>query len=242
MKYWTTLKKTYDALLQWSDKSISPGMEGGLSPVYPRVWTFELRLTNAFIQEVGVKLSGKPDSLVGDCLANDGELLNKLVIDEYLNRLRVHRWLVSESNGSRYDMFDIDKSCGGYWDFDKHKGCQLWAYETSAMSDGELSLSCSWERDPAQKRPYLQLILWLHCWDDQRDKPARDIVFKIPLEPGRLCDEEGKLVYVQGQGGREFKAGDLELFPYDEDNWKSSDDAESPWRWYLHMKTFHSYL
>jgi hypothetical protein len=248
MGYWATLKATYYALQKWSQKNVSPdhGSEGGLSVIYPRVWTFKLDLTTTFVQAIATKMSGKEDShrQPSFSLVNDDEFLTKLVIDEYLNRIRVHRWLESKSNSSRYDWFDLDKSTGTYWNFGKtehHKGALLWEYATETMADGDLALSCSWERDEIRKRPYLQLILWLDYWRESNENRFRDIVFKIPLEPGRLCDEKGHLVWVQGHGSQEFKAGDLELFPCDEDEWESDKEKDSNWHWWLRMKTFHTY-
>ena len=34
-----------DAVQKWSEKKLSPGIEGGLTPLYPRVWNFHLSLT-----------------------------------------------------------------------------------------------------------------------------------------------------------------------------------------------------
>ncbi len=234
----------YDTLQKWSVKNF-PGTEGGLSPVYPRVWTLELRLTKTLIEEVTAKMSGEKDSLLAHSLSNDDEFSTKIVIDEYVNRVRVHRWLVSESNGSRYDWFDIDKSSGTHWNFGEtkhYRGCSLWTYATEAMTDGELTLSCSWERDKTTKRPYFQLILWVRYWEAPKEIPPGNVIFKIPLEPGRLCDEQGIRVAVLGQGGRRFKAGDLELFPNDDYDWKSDKDKGSHFSWHLHMQTFHTYI
>jgi hypothetical protein len=233
---------TYDILSKWTKENLSPGTEGGLSPIYPRVWTFELHLTKTFLQEITAKVSGKTDHLLAHAFRNEEEFLQKLVIDEYINRLRVHRWLVSASNGARYDWFDIDKSSGRCWNFDKNEGCCIWNYASKEMTEAELTLSCSWERDVTTKRPYLQLVLWIRHWEKSDASVPSNVIFKVPLEPGRLCDERGQTVYVRGQGGREFKAGDLEMFPYNEDNWDSGKDNESRLSWYLGMKTYHDYL
>jgi hypothetical protein len=109
------------------------------------------------------------------------------------------------------------------------------------MNLGEFTLSCSWERDSVKKEPYLQLVLWLNYWRDEKRDVEKDILFKLPLEPRRLKDNTGQTVYVQGEGLREFKAGDLEFYPYDEDDWKSPENEKDRWEWYLHMKTFHTY-
>jgi hypothetical protein len=224
---------------RWISENIFPGSEGGLSRLYPRVWTFSLQFERPFLEETRRKLSARESDEVLQNFSWDG-VLHELVIDEYLNRLRVHRW-TCEGEGVTYEMLDIDKSRGSYWNFDKHHGRAVWSYSTDGMNLGRLALSCSWERDPIKKQPYLQLILWLDYWRDREQDVTKNILFKLPLEPLRLCDDAGKKVYVQGQGGREFKAGDLDFYPYDEDDWKSPEAEEKRWRWFLHMKTFHDY-
>jgi hypothetical protein len=192
------------------------------------------------VSEIRRKLSDKGSDYIQDDRWYDG-LLDKLVIDEYLNRLRVHRWTYSGDHQA-YALFDIDKSSSGrYWDFDKRHGRTLWSYSTDGMNLGEFTLSCSWERDSVKKEPYLQLVLWLNYWRDEKRDVEKDILFKLPLEPRRLKDNTGQTVYVQGEGLREFKAGDLEFYPYDEDDWKSPENEKDRWEWYLHMKTFHTY-
>jgi hypothetical protein len=224
---------------KWIYDNISPGSEGGLSRLYPRVWSFSLHLTRPFVYEMRGKLSDKgSDHIQDDQWYN--ALLDRLVIDEYLNRLRVHRWTYSGDHQT-YELLDIDKSSSGYWDFDKRHGRTLWSYSTDTMNLGELTLSCSWEWNSVKKEPYLQLVLWLNYWRDEERDVAKDILFKLPLEPRRLKDNAGQKVYVQGQGLREFKAGDLNFYPYDEDDWKSSEEEKERWEWYLHMKTFHTY-
>ncbi len=228
-------------LYKWSVNNISPGMEGGLTSVYPRVWKFELSLTEMFIEQVAARTIDKDRAMVQSSVSNYGQLLRQslrqLVIDEYVNRIRVHLWVAHDG----YHWFDIEKSSGSNWRFDKTRGRNLWAFESDAMTDGSLTLSCSWERDATSMRPYLQLVLWVRHWAESKDEPPSDIIFKVPLEPGRLCDEKKQLVYVRGQGGREFKAGDLEMFPYDEDDWHSDEKNSPYYRWHLHMQTFHTY-
>jgi hypothetical protein len=76
------------------------------------------------VSEIRRKLSDKGSDYIQDDRWYDG-LLDKLVIDEYLNRLRVHRWTYSGDHQA-YALFDIDKSSSGrYWDFDKRHGRTL---------------------------------------------------------------------------------------------------------------------
>jgi hypothetical protein len=191
------------------------------------------------VYEIRRKLSDKASDQVQDDRWYD-QLLDKLVIDEYLNRLRVHRWTLSGDHHT-YEMFDVDKSPGTHWNFDKHHGRALWSYSTDEMNLGKLALSCSWERDRGMKDPYLQLVLWLNYWREEERDVTNDILFRLPLEPRILKDNAGQTVYVQGEGGREFKAGDLDFYPYDEDDWQSRAEEEKRWNWYLGMKTFHRY-
>lgn len=46
-------------LYKWSVNNISPGMEGGLTSVYPRVWKFELSLTEIFMEQVAARTIDK---------------------------------------------------------------------------------------------------------------------------------------------------------------------------------------
>jgi hypothetical protein len=170
-----------DVLNKWISENISPGAEGGLSRLYPRVWTFSLTLTRPFLNEVRMKLSEKDQA---DENVSGLNFLDKLVIEEYLNRLSVHVWTIYDGNRD-YNMFHIDKSPGNHWNFVKSKGLTLWSFSCEGMNLGELALSCSWERESAPKDPYLQLILWLHYWHQDKQDIPKDTLFKIPLEPRR---------------------------------------------------------
>jgi len=245
-----------DAVQRWSERYISPGIDGDYSIVNPRVWTFELSLSKAFIQEVADNLSNRLSThKIKDSMPLGGwstpdyawrETLEKLVIEEYPHKVRVHRWLVTgeqeDSCTSLYKWFDLEAT-GLTLQFEKHGGCVLWAYDTDTRG-GALSLSGSWERDATKKRVYFQLTLWVDHWSyrvqtGMEQIPPSDVIFQIPLDPGRLCDERGQLVYVRGEGGREFKAGEMRPFPYDEEKWngKSGEGSEFRWEWFLHMKT-----
>jgi len=115
------------------------------------------------------------------------------------------------------------------------------------MVGGSLSLSGSWEWDASKKRKFFQLTLWVDheivrgLNKETKQIPPTDLIFQIPLEPGRLCDEQGRTVYVPGKN-RAYKGGDVDPFPYDEDTWESNSGEGSNWRWswHLHMKTFNS--
>lgn len=177
-------------------------------------------------------------------------VLKKLVIEEYPTKVRAHLWLGSwgteftDSEGAFYNWFDLGFSQAAR--FEKSRGMELWEYATDAMYGGTLCLSGSWEWDAKKKRDFFQLILWVnHCVVHRLEEktnrtPPTDIILKVPLEPGRLCDEQGETVYVQGKGGREYKASDVEPFPYDEETWEyeAVEGSEWPCSWYLHMKTF----
>lgn len=246
-----------DAVQRWSESYISPGMVGGLSLANPRVWTFKLRLTKIFIEEVSAQLSNRlsehkevTDLLVPSLRKSfnaTSELLQKLVIEEYPSRVRVHLWLVSdsESHEPHYDWFDL--STETHWKFDDGGGRRLWAYAAHDMVGGSLSLSGSWEWDSSKKRKFFQLTLWVDhevvrsLKKETKQIPPTDLICKIPLEPGRLCDEQGRTVYVPGKA-RAYKAGEVDPFPYDEDMWEYESGEGSHWRWSwdLHMQTFNS--
>jgi len=173
------------------------------------------------------------------------ELLTKLTIEEYPTRIRAHRWLAPDSDTEiayvRYDFSDVAISPALNWRISDGRGVVLWAYSTDGMA-GALKLSGSWEWDTNKKRAFFQLTLWLdrELRETQQIPPA-DIIFKIPLDPGRLCDEQGQTVYV---GGVERKAGEVEPFPFDVENWKYECGEGSDWRWswYMGMQTFNSGL
>lgn len=246
-----------DVVQRWSERYVSPGIAGGISIANPRVWTFKLILTKTLIEEVSAQLSSRfsehkeiTDDILPALLNATSAWLQKLVIEEYPTRVRAHLWLVptsdADSQGPRYDWFDVDFSQAAR--FEHRGGWPLWAYATDAMVGGALTLSGSWEWDTTKKRDFFQLTLWVdHCVvrelaEKTRQIPPTDIIFKIPLEPGRLCDEQGRTVYVEGKGDRKDKASEVERFPYDEDRWehKSGEGSDWRWSWYLHMKTFNS--
>jgi hypothetical protein len=247
-----------DVVQRWSEKYISPSMGGGISFANPCVWTFELRLTTSFLEEVSAQLSHRlseykevTDRLSPSFLKSfhaTSALLQKLVVEEYPSRVRIHLWLVSDSepHEPRYDWFDLGNSIGP-WKFDTGGGRHLWAYAGDAMVGGSLSLSGSWEWDASKKRKFFQLTLWVDhevvrgLKKETKQIPPADLIFQIPLEPWRLCDEQGQTVYVPGKN-RAYKAGDVDPFPYDEDTWEANSGEGSNWRWswHLHMKTFNS--
>lgn len=234
-------------LYKWNVNNISLGIEGGLTSAYPRVWSFNLSLTEKFIEQVAARsISTNRAALVVESSdSNYTQFLRhsfrQITIDEYVNRLRIHQWGSTWGGNNRYHWFDIDKSFGSNWKFDKTWGTQLWSFESDTMTGGTLTLSCSWEHETTSKRPYLQLVLWVRHEEESRGTSPNDIIFKLPLEPGRLCDERGELVPVSGQGGKEFKAGDLEMFPFNEDTWESDDKHQPYYKWQLSMQTFHEY-
>lgn len=215
---------------------------------HPRIWTFKLDMAKSFLEKMSVQLSEENrGGLLALALAKFGssdEWLDKLVIEEYRMRparVRAHLWLVptsskADSQGARYDLVDLD--FGEAQRFEGTGGWPLWAYSTDEMP-GELVLSGSWEWDATKKRDFFQLTLWVDRGGKRREIPPSDIIFKIPLEPGRLCDEQGETVSVQGEGGVEFKASDVEPFPYTAHRWayESGKGSDSQWSWNLYMKT-----
>ncbi len=215
---------------------------------HPRIWTFKLDIAKSFLEKMSVQLSEEnKGGLLALTLAKFGssdKWLDKLVIEEYRTRparVRAHLWLVptsskADSQGARYDLVDLD--FGEAQEFERTGGWPLWAYSTDEMS-GELVLSGSWEWDATKKRDFLQLILWVDRKGKRGETPPTDIIFKIPLEPGRLCDEQGEIVYVQGEGAVEFKASEVEPFPYTAHRWayESGKGSDSQWSWNLYMKT-----
>jgi len=215
---------------------------------HPHIWTFKVDMAKSFLEKMSVQLSEENrGGLLALTLAKFGssdEWLDKLVIEEYRMRparVRAHLWLVptsskADSQGARYDLVDLD--FGEAQDFERTGGWPLWAYSTDEMS-GELVLSGSWEWDATKKRDFFQLTLWVDRKGKRGETPPTDIIFKIPLEPGRLCDEQGETVSVQGEGGVEFKASEVEPFPYTAHKWayESGKGSDWQWSWNLYMKT-----
>lgn len=237
------------------DLSNEPGQ---LSIANPRVWAFALTLTGRFIEELCQSPMSEEEKFArGKCaldripslspgpfeLNATPERLSKLVIEEYPTRVRAHLWLASPNANTdpphlRYDWFDVARSPARYWKIEDGGGRLLWAYSTEAMA-GVLKLSGSWEWDSTKKRAFFQLSLWFDReLGESKVQPPTEAIFKVPLDPGRLCDERGQPIFVEGV---ERKATEVEPFPYDDHSWEAYERGEETdwrWSWYLHMETF----
>ena len=247
-----------DAVAQWVERVIAPGMPRGLSLAHPRVWTFTLDLMQPFLDEVAAQLAARlaahpgatrlPPSLQRSWHAT-AEFLQKLVIDEHPGRVRVHLWLVADAAPyvRRYEWFDLAPDSTGR--FADSRGRCLWAYAAADTVGGSLSLSGSWERDAGTRHAFFQLTLWVDHdvvrsrTTGAKEIPPTDLLCHIPLEPRQLYEEPWRKVAVQGDPRRSL-ADDDPMFPYPEDTWEYEADNGSPppWSWHLHMRTFLSGL
>ncbi len=218
------------AVSQWVRENVSPGVGGQRSIVFPRVWTFTMRWTKKFVEEL--KAPSETLSVLGPLGTPD--YLSRLVIEEYATHIRVHRWFYpSDEEGSDhtpYDWFDIPHQAHVLMP-KLDDGEELWCYSTEQMF-GALRLSCAWEEDATTKRIYLKLSASVDPGNGDRE-----IVYQIPLDPGLLDDERGKTVFDDRD--EERKASEVLPYPYNEGSWeaKSGEGADWRWSWYLNMQT-----
>ncbi len=251
-----------DAVIQWAQRNISPGVAKQRSIVFPRIWTFKFLPTKKFIDE----LNAPPEHPEYDPTLREtflkleatSEFLYKLVIEEYATRIRVHRWLVGNSGSvsdlppedaagafewhpahSRYEWFDVAHH--PHWASKKGSGLRdavdFWDYSTEQMHRA-LKLSGAWHKDASGDRIFFQLTMWIERIEDVDEEiPPSDVLFEVPLDPGILDDQRDQPVYVKGE---ERKASKVLPYPLDEGDWeaKSGEGNDWRWSWHLRMQTF----
>jgi hypothetical protein len=196
-----------------------------------RVWTFTFEPTKAFLAEV--EALPRTDSREGLAFASP-DRLHRLKIEHYKSResrLRVHRWITTESGAESYRWWDLITRPASD-DFSKEP-C-LWSYATEKMAC-VLNLSATWVWNPQKpQRSFYELVLWLDR--SEHPVPPEHLIFRIPLEPGILDDQRGQGVFVRG---RKVPASVAEPYPLDEASWEAKSGEGDAWRWswYLSMET-----
>jgi hypothetical protein len=154
------------------------------------------------------------------------------VIEEHPGRVRVHLWLVTDTDPAtrQYDWFDL--ATGSTGRFAKTQGRCLWAYAAPETVGGSLTLSGSWEWDGVRRRDFFQLTLWIDhevvrsLTTGAEEIPATDLLCQIPLDPERLYElpwpGEAPLKDTR------FSPVNDPMFPYPEDTWEYEADGGSP--------------
>jgi hypothetical protein len=214
------------------NRRFSPWHSAQRSIVFPRVWTLHITLYTPSMERwfspVATTSRLLPSQWNAGCAS---ELLRQLKIEEYNNRIRVHRWLVSTTGGQgdiieeRYDWADHTR---GLSESSPLGGLKLWSYSRdSRQLLAVLHLSAVWRRDRRTKRHFLELTLWLQH-PPTGDHPERtESLFSIPLDPVMLDEERGAHVYVD----------DVVPYPVDSNDWETDGEAAG-WSWHLRMQTF----
>jgi hypothetical protein len=180
---WWSLR---DAVLrEWAPKAIN-------RMARPTVWTFRFsfskRHVESFLAERGVQF--RFDEASKD---RPGEFPDRLVVESYPDRLRVHRWLVPADKKSappKYDWFDTPRPGEAL----------LWSYPLSDAGHAEhhaIKLSVLLAGDKKSNRLFRRLTLWLDHGIRRMPVgpfptiPSVDIVFEVPLEADLLGDHPG---------------------------------------------------
>jgi len=189
-------EKTDQAIKRWGEQvGISPDKERR-SIAYPRVWRFEfgfsVRFLAGFLASRGVSV--EPSFFEGGKNTRDFRVISRFRIEEYANRLRVHRW--RESGGGvgwgspedlPYDWFDADSRWFDLWkDIIKVVSDEKEPPRTTENVPGLITLSGS---DPCKiilsgsdllnerrRRSPLELVLWIQ-------EPSRSNGIQWDLEP-----------------------------------------------------------
>ena len=180
---WWSLR---DAVLrEWAPKAIN-------RMARPTVWTFRFsfskRHVESFLAERGVRFRF-------DEASNNrpGEFPDRLVVESYSDRLRIHRWLVpadGEIASPKYDWFDTPRPGEAL----------LWSYPLSDAGHAEghaIKLSVLLAGDKKNNRLFRKLTLWFDRGIRRMPVgpfptiPSVDIIFEAPLDVDLLGDRPG---------------------------------------------------
>lgn len=175
--------------------------------------------------------------------SDEHSLLLTLKIDEYANRVRVHRWQVPLGTSVKlpgYDWFDMQNVDWLYDDASPRRKRPLWSFEFSPpfaldkdapMADVwcQWNLTGTWRYDRARQHPFLELSLWFdehrrgEHYDEDAPLSEADVLFRVPLDPVVLAQDAS---VQQGEGLRH--------------DWsrRVGSGAAFEWEWYLELETF----
>jgi len=185
--YWLT--ETIDkAIIQKTEGAIT---RGTVNIVYPRVWDFECSVSRQYIEGLlaarGLILKSDPSKESNDESADkrqDRLETDKIKIEEYANRLRVHWWrsapqpwrFTPVGRGSLYEWEDLDRDI--YTSFDIYDSTEFPLWQAGFLLSSEkpelcgLNLTLSGESarrkerseksiGSEERRRHLQLTLWI---------------------------------------------------------------------------------
>jgi len=148
--------------------------------------------------------------------------LYPLKLEEYVRRIRVHRWLFpleGSQDDANYDWLDLEPL---YVREGLSRASTLWSYATDQMVCAlNLSLNCVQIR---QRKPTChELVLWIDRGVDP-PVPQEHILFSIPLEPGLLeAQADQGILHSETSNTWEQKFGAGDAFR---------------WEWHLRMQEF----
>jgi len=157
--------------------------------------------------------------ITGDATSN---ILYPLKLEEYVGRIRVHRWL-SPLEGAKGDMiYDWRDLTLPYDRDDLSRASILWSYAADQMKCAlKLSLKCVPIRE--RKTSCHELVMWIDRGVEQL-VPQEQILLSIPLDPAFLeaqADQGGVLDSLRDTWEQEFGVGDA-----------------FRWKWHLRMQEF----
>jgi hypothetical protein len=195
-----------------------------LTKEFFRVWTLYFRPATKFLEELSsLPRIGSPSFLqafiTGGSTSN---FLYPLKLEEYVGRIRVHRWLFpleGSKDDANYDWLDLERS---YVRGNLSRESTLWSYATDQMVCAlNLSLKCAPIR---QRKPSChELVLWIDRGVDP-PVPQEHILVSIPLDPGLLeAQRDQGILRSESSNSWEqtFGAGDA-----------------FRWEWHLRMQEF----
>ena len=176
-----------DAVLQeWAPKAIN-------RMARPAVWTLRFSLSRRYLEGflaergVGFRFDEEPGR-------GSRTFPDRLIIESFSDRLRIHRWLVPAGGGAaspKYDWFDTPRPGEAL----------LWSLPLSDAAgtkpSSAVKLSVLFAGDKTSNRLFRKLTLWLDRGTPRMPVgpfptiPSVDIVFEVPLDAQLLGDSPG---------------------------------------------------
>lgn len=250
--FYIAKKDVIDPLIEMNINEWARPARQPRSIVYPRLWRFKFEWSKKFLEGLLAKrgLAFKFDAAGKEATRFDRDFLAELRLEEYANRLRIHRWLLPPNGTAvhpRYDWYDIpDYWSILHWNTTLSKSLMLWSYEftrpyAERHDAARLSLVPCFDEKTKQASP--RLVLWLeqqmrHPGGHMETVAAEgdEILFDIPLDPDRLADYRADPEWER-QG--DLQGDLLSLAERKVAAWRCSSETDERinWRWYLELKT-----
>jgi len=196
----------------------------------PRVWTFTPRWSVPFVQGLAEAQGFKYSR--DEIEAADRWVIERLKVEEFADRVRIHQWLVTASGTGRHYEWDdrfIEVSRGD--ERERLARSAIWTLDLEKVwSNGscQLRMSAPWLWEPrttgARTRPrsMLRLVLWLDSWRPTDDcAQPHQVIFDVPVDRVTL-DEQAQAGVIEG--------GD--------DSWhtKHGEGSDWEWSWWLNVR------